>query len=216
MGQIEESATASLLATASFAAVIAHQAFFKRSEVLDAHPVRLLAGFAAAHLSVSYILRLWKPQVWSFWTAYVLAGQMLACFIISLWANMLVYRAFFHPLNEFPGPFGAKLSKLWSLGKVFQSDIKWYKVAGDLQEKYGDYIRTGPRELLVCDAEAVNPLLGYQSKTLKGPFYGSMELSIHTNRDKIFHRQRRKIWDNAFKKCLYMKPPVQLTTTKLL
>jgi hypothetical protein len=57
----------------------------------------------------------------------------------------------------------------------------------------------GPRELIVFDPAALNPLLGFTSKARKGPFYGAMEQSLHTTRDHDFHKRRRKIWDIAFK-----------------
>lgn len=60
---------------------------------------------------------------------------------------------------------------------------------------------TGPRELVIFDAEAITPVLGFASITGKGPFYDSMETSVNTTRDKEFHRKRRKVWDNAFKIC---------------
>ncbi|EDN98276.1 hypothetical protein SS1G_13134 [Sclerotinia sclerotiorum 1980 UF-70] len=79
-----------------------------------------------------------------------LAFKLVSMVVVSLWTNILVYRAFFHPLRHFPGPFGARLSKFWSLGKVMQSKFRWYQVLGDLKEEYGDYVRTaltdyGPR-----------------------------------------------------------------------
>lgn len=62
-------------------------------------------------------------------------------------------------------------------------------------------ITIGPRELVIFDPAALIPVLGSGSITGKGPFYDSLETSVSTTRDKEFHRKRRKIWDNAFKKC---------------
>ena len=59
----------------------------------------------------------------------------------SLWTSMLIYRAFFHRLHKFPGPFGAKLTKLWH-SKV-ASNYKWYKDLDQLHTQYGEYVRTG-------------------------------------------------------------------------
>ncbi|KAF1364852.1 cytochrome P450 [Lizonia empirigonia] len=75
----------------------------------------------------------------------------------------------------------------------------WHRVQQGLRKEYGDYVRTGPRELSIFDPEAVHSVLGLQSKTSKGPFYDVMERSLHLNRDILWHRQRRKVWDNAMK-----------------
>jgi hypothetical protein len=73
---------------------------------------------------------------------------LVSCAVVSLWTNMLIYRAFFHPLNKFPGPFGAKLTKFWGFGKVIGSKIQYFKVAGKLQEQYGDYVRAGSMKII--------------------------------------------------------------------
>jgi hypothetical protein len=61
----------------------------------------------------------------------------------------------------------------------------------------------GPRELIVFDPKAINPILGFGSKTpQKGPFYSGPLESLHTTRDPTFHKKRRKVWDMAFKQTL--------------
>lgn len=62
-------------------------------------------------------------------------------FTLSLWSSMFVYRGFFHPLRNFPGPRGAKYTKLWH--SFTAADMKWYKTVNKLHEEYGDYVRTG-------------------------------------------------------------------------
>jgi hypothetical protein len=62
-------------------------------------------------------------------------------FTLSLWSSMFIYRGFFHPLRNFPGPPGAKYAKLWH--SFAAADMKWYKTINKLHEQYGDYVRTG-------------------------------------------------------------------------
>ncbi|KAF8850804.1 cytochrome P450 [Acephala macrosclerotiorum] len=69
----------------------------------------------------------------------------------------------------------------------------------ELRQKYGDFVRTGPRELSIIDPQAIPLILGFSSKTFKGPFYDSMEDSVSTARDEVFHKQRRKVWDSSMK-----------------
>ena len=44
---------------------------------------------------------------------------------------------------------------------------------------------TGPRELSITDPSAIPYILGFASKTFKGPVYASMEESVSTTRDKV-------------------------------
>ena len=109
---------------------------------IDRYPFSVISVVTTAHLVLSTILQN-DNDTTTFWQSQKLAFCLVSTAVMSLWVNMLAYRAFFHPLRRFPGPFGARLSKFWNLGKVLRSKIRWYQVAGDLKEKYGDYVRTG-------------------------------------------------------------------------
>ena len=61
----------------------------------------------------------------------------------------------------------------------------------------------GPREISIYDPSAIQPLLGFSSMTTKGPFYDVMEKSLRLNRDKVFHHQRHRVWDNGMKECKF-------------
>lgn len=131
------------------------------------------------------------------------ATTTAASFLGTLVAVILVYRVFFHPLRHFPGPFAARLSKWWAVKEVLRSNFRYHNtVVPHLGRTYGDYVRTGPRELLVFDAAAVHAVLGFGSRAAKGPFYDSVERSLHQTRDRTWHRQRRKVWDNGLKQLL--------------
>ncbi|KAF2443276.1 cytochrome P450 [Karstenula rhodostoma CBS 690.94] len=134
---------------------------------------------------------------------------------LSIWT--LLYRAFWHPLNLFPGPYGAKLSKWWTTKNTWTTRWHMHRVHQVLHSKYGDYVRTGPREISVYDPAAIGPILGLSSKSLKGPFYDIMEETLHMNRNQAFHKQRRRIWDNAMKNSLSdYAPRVEEFTDQLL
>ena len=134
-------------------------------------------------------------------SSFFFTTTVFAAFFVPLCVCIISYRAFFHPLRNVPGPVGARLSKWWTVKQVWDSNWHWHRIQQDMQVQYGDYVRTGPREITIFDPAAVQPLLGYKSLTTKGPFYDVMETSLHLNRDKVFHRQRRKIWDIAMKEC---------------
>jgi tryprostatin B 6-hydroxylase len=59
----------------------------------------------------------------------------------ALWLSMSVYRAFFHRLGGYPGPFLARLSQLWRVWKNLRAEH--YRVLDELHRKYGEYVRVG-------------------------------------------------------------------------
>ncbi|PWN86534.1 cytochrome P450 [Acaromyces ingoldii] len=132
--------------------------------------------------------------------------QMNVVWVATLFTSMAIYRLFFHRLRHFPGPVYLRLSK-------------WVMVYPDLRgqrpymfqryhRKYGDVIRTGPRELSVCDPAALSAIYGATgaaARCTRGPWYdftvestrvGARNLqSTPTMSD---HASRRKVWDAAF------------------
>lgn len=77
--------------------------------------------------------------------AWAVCGSYLA----GLFTSMTVYRIFFHRLRRFPGPFPAKVSKLYSVWLARNS--KLYQDVSDLCDKYGDIVRTGTSPGFVSD-----------------------------------------------------------------
>ena len=59
----------------------------------------------------------------------------------SIWLSMGIYRAFFHRLRRYPGPFLAKLSQLWRVWRNFRKEN--YLVLDELHRTYGEYVRVG-------------------------------------------------------------------------
>lgn len=79
--------------------------------------------------------------------AVLQTGCFYTAFLTGLYSSLFVYRAFFHRLNSFPGPFPAKLSSLWHVSQVFRT-IDNYKHLGRMHEKYGPIVRVGEYFLL--------------------------------------------------------------------
>jgi hypothetical protein len=143
-----------LLVSALASGVVFHQ--FAKNVDIDRYPLSILGSVFLSHFLMSFSIQLTSDVYGTFWAAQRLSCLVISCAIVSLWTNILIYRAFFHPLNSFPGPFGAKLSKFWSIHKVIQSKVKWYKVVDELHKKYGDYVRTGMPFLLGIDEASTN------------------------------------------------------------
>ncbi|KAI8941322.1 hypothetical protein NX059_002549 [Plenodomus lindquistii] len=193
-----------VFALAPLSAIALHEFVLRRVEV-DHLTLPIIVGSCTAYWVLAY------------YTGLVTATLVATSFWVPLWVYIGTYRAFFHPLKDFPGPAGAKLSRWWTLKQVFDSKLHYHRVLQRLQAEHGDYVRTGPRELSIFDPAAIPHLLSFQSRTTKGPFYDVMETSLHLNRDKVFHRQRRRVWDNAMKTSLNAYAPrVERFTDQLL
>lgn len=177
-----------LVATACISGVFAHQLFFRRVDV-DNHPFLLLGVSFGLYLALATALQIQYTQYASAVASHGVAFLLMSSFVASIWASMLTYRAFFHPLNSFPGPFAARLSKFWAVRQAVKSGLKWYKVDAELHEKYGDYVRTGMLLSLTAGermesnsrhyrppgtfhprSQSAEPHLGIHVKDAEGPF----------------------------------------------
>ncbi|KAK4155412.1 cytochrome P450 [Chaetomidium leptoderma] len=188
--------TTQAAAFAAGAGVVSHLSYFIRGEhhtngptivvfFLSLLPLLTLAQYQYLHL----------PLV----ASVVQTATLVACFVGGLYGSMCVYRGVFHPLRKFDGPFLARFSNLyhsWLL--VERSDN--YRLMTKLHEKYGPVVRTGPSNLSVNLAEAVQVVLGPKSKCSKSPWYDSSLplVNLHTARDLKVHELRRKDFNKAF------------------
>lgn len=181
---------------------------------------------ALAALSASYL------TVAGFDLSTALARTSLVgiAFIVGLVSSMIIYRGFLHRLRRIPGPFAARLSKLYHMlvaAKTLQNNLNVQK----LHAKYGDFVRTGPREVSINRASAIKQIYGPPSGCMKGPWYSQVsddvtKISLNSIRDFELHRRRRRAWDRglgfkgtanpaksldnqadlAFKPCPFMNP----------
>ncbi|KIX94699.1 uncharacterized protein Z520_09745 [Fonsecaea multimorphosa CBS 102226] len=122
-----------------------------------------------------------------------------ATYLTGLYSSVFLYRAFFHRLHSFPGPFGAKISKLWHVWNVAPT-IKNYKFLTRMHQKYGTFVRTGPCEVSTIHPDAIEVLYGAGSKCTKGAGYESNSdlTSMHQARSRVHHDMRRKAWARGF------------------
>lgn len=127
-----------------------------------------------------------------------------ALYTATLCVSIGVYRLYFHRLSKYPGPAKAALSK-WSLVPVDLAGQRPHYITS-LHKRYGDLVRTGPREISLNDAAAIPFMLGAHSPAVKGPWYAvgqaglpKRSRSLHAVDDPQEHAARRRIWDMAFK-----------------
>lgn len=106
---------------------------------LDMAVPQTLCFLAAVAFSIFYV----DIQIYHATTGHAAKTLAIAAlgFLLSLTACTLVYRAFFHRLRKFPGPWPAKLSRFYA---VYLSRNLQYQVEVEkLHKKYGDVVRTG-------------------------------------------------------------------------
>ncbi|KAH7018218.1 putative cytochrome P450 [Microdochium trichocladiopsis] len=178
--------------------IVCHAMFLRRYEV-EQFMYTLLFSIVAvvAAIFVGYV-----SQGWTVLGAGVETATITSTFFAGLFSSMLVYRAFLHPLHRFPGPFGAKLSRFWSVRAAAKS-VQYYKEVDALHKQYGDFIRTGPREVCIVRSSAVPLIYGPKSDCHKSTWYSQVDVnnkacSIHMTRDYESHRLRRRAWDRGF------------------
>ncbi|KAF3384940.1 hypothetical protein F1880_002809 [Penicillium rolfsii] len=133
-----------------------------------------------------------------------IAKSSLAClsFLAGLGISTVVYRLLFHRLRSFPGPLGARVSRFYTLWVTKRSGLRYHRELERLHAEFGDFVRTGPREVSVNRASAVRIIHGPQSKCSKGPWYSQVsddprKVSLLALRDHEIHRGRRRVWDKS-------------------
>lgn len=65
-----------------------------------------------------------------------------AVFNLSCLLSIGIYRLLCHRCGRDPGPVGAKLSRFWT-SYTSSKNFQYHKELGKMQEKYGDFVRTG-------------------------------------------------------------------------
>ncbi|CAG8213831.1 unnamed protein product [Penicillium olsonii] len=126
---------------------------------------------------------------------------IVCSFNAGLVSSIGIYRLFFHRLRHFPGPIPSRISRFYDAylsGKSIQYNVEIEK----LHDTYGDFIRTGPREICIVRKSAVPLIFGPQSKCRKSTYYAQASTepkncSVHHTRDIDDHRRRRKAWDRG-------------------
>ncbi|KAL6250930.1 hypothetical protein RBB50_001138 [Rhinocladiella similis] len=186
----------SLTVAAALLGVISHANYFIRGEH---HTTGWRILKLAALGSISVVAALVYFPKFSVRDAIGVVLTGLSLFSSGLFASMLMYRAFFHPLRHIPGPFNARLTKLWF--GFNSASGKGYQKLKELHEIYGDVVRVGPNEVSIIIPKALELVHGPGSMCQKGGWYdvNLPRTSLHQMRDRKLHDRRRKSgWDKAF------------------
>jgi cytochrome P450 family 628 len=124
------------------AGVLAHVCLFRIGE-WDLRTTQLLVTFIAAQGALGvYVWKAGQDDGLSLYEAWKAAAGVSFIFLSGLYSSILIYRAAFHRLNRFPGPFAARLSNFY----VTRLSIKKFQLFEEIQklhEQYGDIVRVG-------------------------------------------------------------------------
>lgn len=131
------SATTTTFVAVALTAILLHATVLSRVEV-DHLTLRIAALSSAIYGCLIFTC------------GFVSATLIAAAFWVPLWTHIICYRVFWHPLRSFPGPFGARVSKWWTVKKVWDTNWHYMKFQQQLQQEFGDYVRTGNSLLLLC------------------------------------------------------------------
>ena len=123
---------------ASAAGVISHLGYFIHGEHHMQAP-KLLRLYSVLPLIV-FLLEL-STYAQGFQEAFSATVAVVLSYATSLFSSIVIYRLFFHRLRDFPGPFPAKITKIYHAWRVRGSDQ--YLWLENLHQQYGDFVRTG-------------------------------------------------------------------------
>lgn len=186
---------------AAIAGVFTHMLYFKKGEH-HLYGIRYVELFlfslvATATLNRSYLADADAvPQGWG--EALAHSGKLHACYLGGIYAGLVVYRLFFHPLRHFPGPLDLKISALSLTYRVRHLDC--HKRVQELHSQYGPFLRIGPSAISVIHPSAIKLIHSADSGFTKGDFYDLLypAKSLQMVRSKSEHASRRRVWSAAF------------------
>ena len=195
--------------------VASHALYFNRGEHhlwATTYIQLFVASFVAS------VVALTKLYNFSVSAAFLSTLAVSSSYLIGTWTSLIIYRAYFSPLNKFPGPWQAKISGLWIMSKLSAKD--GYLQFEALHEKYGKYVRIGADVLSITDADLHDAAFAPNTKFRKSEWYDNSKPfdSMHTTRDKALHDRRRRMWAPAFsdKALREYEPKVKMFNDKLI
>ena len=82
------------------------------------------------------------------------------------------------------------------------TNMRYHRKTQELHAQYGDFVRTGPRELSITRASAVDLIYGSSSVCEKATWYDQNssdpdKVGIENVRGKQKHGLRRRAWDKG-------------------
>ncbi|KAI8291724.1 Cytochrome P450 monooxygenase [Colletotrichum sp. SAR11_57] len=112
--------------------------------------------------------------------AFRTACSLTAALIAGIYSSLFVYRAGFHRLNSFNGPWMARMSNLYITRRALKK-LHLYSEVQDLHNTYGDIVRIGPTELSINNPKAIVPIHSNRSPCTKALRDYEFRVANYTN-----------------------------------
>ncbi|KAL6689978.1 cytochrome P450 [Trichoderma pleuroticola] len=119
----------------------------------------------------------------------------LISFVAGL-ATWFLYKIFFAPLHDIPGPFITRFTKFWFFHRVlYGSKLNWDTLR--LHQKYGKVVRLGPNHVSISDDADVQSVYGGHPAFPKSKWYDAFlppngANNLFTDRNNERHAQLRR------------------------
>ncbi|KAI1274542.1 cytochrome P450 [Xylaria sp. FL0933] len=177
------------------AGVVSHLGYFRIGEHHLYSSLYALASISAFVLSIVVHTFLFELSTRD---AALRTFSIATSYFTGLYSSLIIYRLFFHPLREFPGPLGCKVSSAWFATYLTRLDA--FNQLTKLHKEHGNFVRVGSNDLSIAHPKAVQAIYGLGSKCLKGDWYDLTypTMSLQTARDDNLHSRWRRVWSGAF------------------
>ncbi|KAK4213205.1 Tryprostatin B 6-hydroxylase [Rhypophila decipiens] len=168
------------------------------------HTLYFIRGYHDQHALSIFLTHLLGSLVLLILTSSFLAATLITTsYLTALFTSIALYRLFFHPLRNFPGPLLAKLTRLY-IPFAQQADMKMHIHQNNLFKKYNsDIIRVAPNELYILQPSAIQLIHGAKSGCRKrnAGVYNVVTYKGEHNLDSMLdredHRWRRQVWERS-------------------
>ncbi|KAI0911428.1 cytochrome P450 [Ustulina deusta] len=184
-----------VIGTALAAGVLSHVAYFRIGEhhlYGTRYVFAAVVALAMSTLAHSYLLQTPVP-------VSVFKSLSLGIYYLGgLYASLVVYRIFFHPLRHFSGPLYCRISSVWFATYLQKHDA--FRQLRKLHQTHGSFLRIGSNDLSISHPKAVQAIYGLGTQCRKADFYDLTYpmISLQSTRDGSIHGQRRRVWSTAF------------------
>ena len=198
---------------ASLLGPLSHILLWMRLDIdSNSHQLLVLANLAVLLPPIALYLR-----GITFLDAVLVTLTANICYAISLVTSIFLYRAFFHSLRRYPGPFWARISVFWKVKHFQASKFQAYKVIDNLHNTYGDIVRIGPRQLSINEPSAYQAVYGASSECRRLKHMEHLRKNLQSLADPAEHHARRKVWDHGLnaKACQSYLPRINDITNRL-
>jgi len=112
--------------------LLSHLSFFIHGE----HHLRafeyFIAAFSFPFLGCLGLVYVQIPML----EALKITSIFCCAYLFGLFSSICIYRVIFHQLRSFPGPFPARVTKIWHVSKIIRS-LDNYKHLDRLHHEYG-------------------------------------------------------------------------------